>query len=778
MRLQASLRLFTVALTAISSSILYALDLEQREADLRTKIEPLLKQHCLDCHSGAEADAGLALDHFDTPISFLKGRAVWEKAIQKLQINEMPPPDDSTLSSKDRKFLMDWITETIDDFECGLAPNPGRVTLRRLNATEYQNTIRDLLGVNYTPAAQFPGDDVGYGFDNIGDVLTLPPILMEKYLVAAEKISRYVIQTPPQAQLFKANYRGNELEVAKGGYSTTADLTLASASAATFTEQLTWAGPYTLTVSAAGDQAGREPCVMAIVVDGKLIRRLPVPNQRGEPVDYETPLRLRAGRREFSIVFTNDYFAEAKGGREKQDRNLVISHVSLQGVKAAGKSVAKSKLSAAHRAIIFQTPKNSKDAPAVTRSVVQRIASRAFRRPVDADELDHLVDLALSIQEDDGSFEESIQVALQAILISPKFLFRVEPPGDAAAFSEYRDLDDFELATRLSYFLWSSMPDDELLALAWKKQLRNEGVLERQIHRMVLDPRSTAFVQNFVSQWLTLRSLRSFSPDPGLFPKWNKEIARLAERETWTFFAGVMRYDMSILRLLDADFTYLNEELAEYYGLEGIEGPNFREVSLKGSPRAGLLTQASVLAVTSNPTRTSPVKRGKWILENLLATPPPPAPAGVPELAKEKLTGSLRERLEQHRSDPACASCHKLMDPLGFALENFDAVGAYRDVEDGERIDATGILPDGSTVNGASELRRVLVQNSQEKFVRCFVEKMLTYALGRGLEYYDKCAVDRIIASLEENDYKFSQLLVEIVTSDPFLKKGEREIEL
>ena len=754
-------------------------DEQQRAEQLRRKVQPLLEEHCLGCHSGAEPDAGLTLDHFDTPLDFLKGRSVWEKAIQKMEIKEMPPPDSGEISESDRKYLISWLTETINEFECGLEPNPGKVTLRRLNASEYQNTIRDLFGLgSFKTASTFPGDDVGYGFDNIGDVLTLPPLLMEKYLLEAERISRALIQVPPPAEVFEAGYQGGQLQVDSKSGKPQRELTLASASAASFSEQVPWSGPYQLTVTASGDQAGNEPCVMGVVVDKKLVRKIAVPNEREQPQDFTVPLRLRAGNRQIALTFMNDFYREAQNGQPKLDRNLVLHYVQLMGKKKA-KPIPSSKVSKFHKEIIFTKPRNETDRERATNEVISRLASRAFRRPVDEETLNKLTSLALGIQAEGEAFEESIQVALQAILISPQFLFRVEPPksGD---FSSYRDLDEFELATRLSYFLWSSMPDDALLKLAWQNQLRQGNNLQQQIIRMIKDKRANAFVANFAGQWLTLRKLRDFEPDSDTFPNWNENIKKLVEYETLAFFAGVMRGNMSVLRLLDAKFTYLNEDLAKFYGIPGVTGDKFRPVSLKGIPRAGLLTQASVLAVTSNPTRTSPVKRGKWILENLLDKPPPPAPPGVPELEEAKrgaLTGSLRQRLEQHRANPACANCHKLMDPLGFALENFDAVGLYRTREAGLAIDASGQLPDGSMVNGAKELQSLLTQKHKDEFVECLAEKLLTYAIGRGLEYYDKCAVDKIVSKVKEDEYKFVTLIEEIVKSDPFQKKGERDID-
>ncbi len=755
---------------------LSAADEAARTTELVKEIAPLLDEHCYGCHSGSEADAGLALDHFDTPISFLKGRSVWKRAIQKMSIGEMPPPDSSELSDADRKKIINWINNTIEDFECGLTPNPGQVTLRRLNASEYQNTIRDLLGVNYTPAAEFPGDDIGYGFDNIGDVLTLPPMLMEKYLLAAERITRFAIQTPPPAEKILREYSGEQLEREGNASAHNGIVTFAASNAvATLQEQIPWPGKYNLTITASGDQAGNEPCVMVIGLDDKIVRQIAVPNTRENPGEFRIPLRMRPGNRKIQIGFANDFYQKAEGGKPQLDRNLNVHHIHIDGQKAANTRMDPSKLTKYHKAIIFEQPRTDRDIPTVTRKILNRLASRAFRRPVAEEDLQRLEQLAAEVRED-GSFEESIQVALQAILVSPKFLFRVEPPA-TDEYTSYRDLDQYELATRLSYFLWSSMPDDELLALAWKGKLRDAEVLQGQITRMIDDPRSNELVKNFASQWLTLRRLKNFKPNQQQFPKWNSRIEALARFETLKFFHAVMQNDMSVLRLLDAKFTYLNEELANYYGISGVSGTKFRQVSLEGLPRAGLLTQASVLAVTSNPTRTSPVKRGKWILDNLLATPPPPAPAGVPELKeKDQLRGTLRQQLEQHRADPACAGCHKLMDPLGFALENFDAVGLYRTEENGRPIDASGLLPDGTKVVGAAQLRDVLATKHQEKFVRCLTEKMLTYALGRGLEYYDKCAVDRMMDSLERNEYKFSTLLYEIVSSDPFQKKGVRSV--
>ncbi|MEM7476490.1 MAG: DUF1592 domain-containing protein [Planctomycetota bacterium] len=770
------LRLVCFSICFGGSAICSAVQEEERDVELRERIKPLLEEHCLGCHSGDEPDAGLTLDHFDAPIDFLKARDIWEHAAQKVQIEEMPPPEDNELSKEDRAYLVGWITEVIEEFECGLEPNPGQVTLRRLNAAEYSNTIRDLFGLkSYAPETAFAGDDVGYGFDNIGDVLTLPPLLMEKYFLEAERITTTLIQVPPKEKRFSYSVPGGQLQSKKGGGGDR-DLTLSSAGTGVMQVQILKPGPYVLTIQASGDQAGKEPVQIGIELDGKLQRqKIAVPNE--EPKDFQTIVRLRAGSRRIGIRFLNDFYDAGGNGRPKQDRNLHIHFVSLEGQKKPPKRLPESQLSSYHKRILFTYPTNEQDRERATRAVLNRMASYAFRRPVEKHDLDRLVGLALGIQDEGDSFEESIQIAIQAILISPKFLFRVEPPRDPNGLGKYRDLDEYELATRLSYFFWSTMPDGELLKLAANNQLREGNNLEQQIARLIKDPRSNEFVRNFAGQWLTLRKLEEFQPDPSAFPKWNEGMGRLARNETMYFFAGVMRRNMSVLNLLDAKFTYLNEDLAKYYGIEGVEGKQFRPVSLKGTNRGGLLTQASVLAVTSNPTRTSPVKRGKWILDNLLAKPPPPAPAGVPELEEREgeLTGTLRERLEQHRENPACANCHKLMDPLGFALENFDAVGLYRTKDGALDIDATGELPDGTKVKGVGQLQALLLARHKKDFAECLTEKMMTFALGRGLEYYDKCAVDKIVAALEADNYRFSTLLVGIVRSDPFQKKGERE---
>jgi Protein of unknown function (DUF1592)/Protein of unknown function (DUF1588)/Protein of unknown function (DUF1585)/Protein of unknown function (DUF1587)/Protein of unknown function (DUF1595)/Ca-dependent carbohydrate-binding module xylan-binding/Planctomycete cytochrome C len=735
------------------------------------QIQPLLKKHCIDCHSGAEPDAGVTLEHFEKPVDYLKSRKLWDRAIQKVQLGEMPPADSGSMSDQERRQFQQLVTDAISDFECGLTPNPGQVTLRRLNATEYRNTIKELFKIDYAAASSFPGDDVGYGFDNIGDVLTLPPLLLEKYFLAAEEISRQVFATPPAGETYLSQMAGSEL---KGDGRGSSYRTLASEGTAWWTDQTPWGGPFQLKLTLSGDQAGGEPVRVAVLVDEKLIQNLTVANEAKQPKVFDIDLRLKKGNVKIAVKFLNDFYQPAKDGKPQLDRNLHVHHTELTSSRASKEKLDPTSLTSLHRQLL-EIKEKKRDDQAVLKEMLQMLGSRAYRRPLEPEQLSSLVELATQVLKDEGTLEEAMQVGLQALLISPNFLYRVEPPRGDSSQGSYTQLDEFELASRLSYFLWSSTPDSQLLALAWSGKLRQDNNLEKQIARMIKDTRANEFVENFAGQWLTLRKLNNFTPNSDQFPKWNDDIRKLVERETLTFFAGVMRKNLSVLELLDGQFTYLNEPLARYYDIPGVKGDEFREVSLKGTGRAGLLTQASILAVTSNPTRTSPVKRGKWILDNLLGKSPPPAPPGVPELEKVKLSGTLRQRLEQHRLDPACANCHKLMDPIGFALENFDAIGRYRTQDQNQPIDSTGELPDGTLVRNAQELRAVLSSKHRDDFVQCLTEKMLTYALGRGLEYYDKCAVDKIMGELKQDNYRFSTLLTEIINSDPFQKKGSRE---
>jgi mono/diheme cytochrome c family protein len=761
------------AVISLANSFALAVDPQKREEEFQKVILPLVQRACIDCHQGNEPAGGLALQHFQSHPQVIKERSLWKKAEQRIRIGDMPPKDGPELSDPERKLLADWISEVVTEIDCGKTPNPGAVTLRRLNRVEYRNTVRDLLGVDYEPAKDFPGDDVGYGFDNIGDVLTLPPLLLEKYLEAAESITGQVLRIPEGGM--KAELKpGSRWQVEGGGKAEGPRLMFYSQGTARWEETAPFPGLYTVKLLLGGDQAGDEGARLTFFVDDKPAKQLETKAPRQNPEWTSFTVRLKAGSHRFAVQFTNDFYVEAKDGQPAKDRNLYVDDCEIVGRKRPP-AVAVEELPESHRRIMTTDEESAGSVAEAARTILSPLASRAFRRPVDPQRLDRLVAIVQSITDDGGSLEEGIASALQAILVSPHFVFKVEQRRSPEGNSEYASIDAFELATRLSYFLWSSMPDDPLLQRALSGELLRKEVLEQEAMRMLQDRRSNAMVENFAGQWLTLRKLDQFRPDPQRFPQWNDQIRSLLQRETLTFVAGVMREDQSVLTLLDADFTYVNEELAKYYGIPGIQGEQFRKVSVRDLPRRGLLTQGAILAVTSNPTRTSPVKRGKWILDNLLNQSPPAAPPGVPELEKGPLQGTLRQRMEQHRVDPACAGCHQLMDPLGFALENYDATGKWRTTEEGAPIDASGQLPNGVIVRNAGELIQHLKKEQGDAFLRCLTEKMLTYATGRGMEYFDRCAVDQISARVKSDEYRFSRLVREIVLSDPFLKQGDRQ---
>ncbi len=740
-----------------------------RHAAFQDELVPLLRTYCYDCHGERDGEGDVSLANQRSADDLRKNRELWMRTLRQVQGQAMPPADADPLDPATRNKLVQLIDSLANSVDCVQHPNPGKVTLRRLNRAEYRNTVQDLLGVDYQPAASFPGDDVGYGFDNIGDVLSLPPLLMEKYLTAAETIAGKAIVTPPPPRLYRFDERAVQAIDADKYSNRDGRLTMASRGTVSVRPEIPFVGSYKLVLTAGGSQGGDEPVRVQVKLADKEIAVIDVPSEEGQ--DYELPLRLPPGTRELSFTFINDFYDP----KNKIDRNLDLYHIHIEGIERRRQEVSGEAKPASHKAILFVEPGPDRTAEQATAQVLSRLASRAFRRPATAEEVHRLQALAAEVRSDGGTFEESIQVALQAILVSPHFLFKVERPRPFAAGQPAPAVSQYELATRISYFLWSSMPDDELLLLAHRGQLSDAARLRQKIASMLQDQRSNALVENFASQWLQLRNLSAADPDPRQFPEFNDQIRQLMQRETLTFFAAVMRQNRPLTTLLDGEFTFLNEPLAAFYQIPGVQGEHFREVSLQDSPRGGLLTQGSILVVTSNPTRTSPVKRGKWILDNLLNQPPPPAPPNVPELGKAELTGSLRERMEQHRANPACAACHRVMDPLGFALENFDAAGRWRTLEGGQPIDVSGELPDGTRFRGIEELRGVLTDQHREQFVRCLIEKMLTYAVGRGVEYYDRCATDEIYQLLQANDFRFAYLIAGIIESDPFQKQGERE---
>jgi hypothetical protein len=524
-------------------------------------------------------------------------------------------------------------------------------------------------------------------------------------------------------------------------------------------------GPHRLEVRAFGEQAGPEPPRLLVTLDETPVATRDVTATRDNPQTLGFDLHPGAGEHTLRLAFVNDYYQADEPGGAPRDRNLIVQGIQLRGPFGVDP------LPESHQAIFMTEP--GTDPVTAAWTILERFARRAYRRPVTDAEVGRLVRLFQAAQSEGEGFHAAIRVALQAVLVSPNFLFRGErsPVSRTGASSEW--VDEFALASRLSYFLWSSMPDAELFRLAEHGQLRRQ--LPAQVLRMIRDGKSRAFVENFSGQWLQLRNLRISAPDPQVFPAFNEALRSAMATEAELFVAAILEENRSLLEFLGADFTFLNEPLARFYGIQGVQGDAFRRVNLQGTGRGGLLTQAAILTLTSNPTRTSPVKRGKWVLDNLLGTPPPPPPPNIPELkSAAELKGTLRQRMEQHRENPMCASCHDRMDPIGFAMEHFDGIGAWRDKDGDAAIDASGRFSSGECFDGAIGLKRHLLTARRDEFIECVTRKLLTYALGRGLEYYDQCAVDRITLAISREGYRFQDLIVEIARSVPFQMQRTR----
>ncbi len=762
------------------SSVAAASPMEPKPSEFPTKVQPFLKKYCFDCHQGDEAEAGLALDKARHESDLLARRKTWEGVLDRIEIQAMPPADyEPQPTAEERTAIAQWLDKTLFYVDCSVDRDPGRVTIRRLNRNEYNNTIRDLLGVTITPADSFPSDDVGYGFDNIGDVLTLPPLLLEKYLDAAEQVAAaaIVVGRPPGVK--PVVKKGKQLKgtgsAKLGSYGMYG---LPSRGSVIGSFEASRDGEYELRIEAAGQQAGDEPARMELTVDKQKVEVFDVLADQNAVGEYKHRLSLTAGQHQFEATFTNDYY-NPKGPEGDRDRNLYIGQFTFD----VPLDVRPHELPESPRQLVTCTPDESLSPTECAQKILRPFLERAWRRPVTSGEVDEIASIVDFGMEQGEPFEGGLRLAVQAALVSPHFLFRIERSEAPDDPMRRQSISEWELASRLSYFLWSTMPDAELFELARQGTLRRNHVFKEQVARMLADPKSDQLVKNFGGQWLNLRNLDDVTPDPKQFPEFNDALRQSMRRETELFFSHVMREDRSILDFLDGRYTFTNDRLASFYSgkpFEGTDDGEFQMVSLDGTPRAGVLTQASVLTITSNPTRTSPVKRGLWVLDNLLSSPPPDPPPNVPSLEETTAANpdaTLREQLEQHRKDPACASCHKVMDPLGFGLENFDAIGRYREQERGKPLDTTGVLPTGEKFSGPLELIQIL-RGRERQFARALSEKMLTYAIGRGLEYYDSCAVDRIVDALAEDDYKFSTLVIEIVRSEPFqMRRGEERTQ-
>jgi Protein of unknown function (DUF1592)/Protein of unknown function (DUF1588)/Protein of unknown function (DUF1587)/Protein of unknown function (DUF1585)/Protein of unknown function (DUF1595) len=746
------------------------------------------KIYCDTCHFGPKARAGLNLEALDLANLDDQG-VIWEKLLRKLRNREMPPagmprPDAATYEALIKSI------EAERDRVAQVRPNPGHPTLHRLNRTEYANVIRDLLAVEVDVGELLPADDTGYGFDNIGDVLQVSPLLMERYLSAAGKISRLAVGDPTlpvSYQTYTVSHGLNQVD------RMSEDMPIGSRGGTAVRHRFPVDGEYEISV---GLQRGRADDFLGMGQERKLDLRLDdqrlglftIAASKGAQVgsgynafgtgnDPDAHLKVRlpvkAGTRTLVATFVKDTVVSEdilpKRYRDGNDKDFFegvgsISVVGPYDVQGPGATESRDRIFLCHPAA------PAEELPCAEK-IITNLAHRAYRRPIVADDLPQL--LALYRQgAESGGFEQGVRLALQTILVSPEFIFRMEfDPPNAAPGSVHR-VSDVELASRLSFFLWSSIPDDELLAVAERGGLSDPSVMGAQVRRMLADPRSQALVKNFVGQWLFLRNIAKIQPDSAAFPNFDDNLRQALEQETELLVESTLREDRSVADLLNTDYTFVNQRLAEHYGMKGIYGNEFRRVAVTDPNRQGLLGQASIMTVTSYPNRTAPTIRGKWVLEQLLGTPPPPPPPNVPALKDDGSTKTLtmRQRMEEHRASPQCAVCHRLMDPLGFALENFDGIGRWRDSagEEGTgQIDASGVLPDGTEFNGPAGLREILVAK-RDMFVETFTERLLTYALGRGVEQYDAPIIRRIVREASADDQRWSSIILGIVNSNPF----------
>jgi mono/diheme cytochrome c family protein len=734
-------------------------------------------QYCVACHNPRLKTAGLVID----PSELAQAGAhpeLWEKVIRKLRSYTMPPagaprPDQATYEAV-AAYL-----ETTLDLAAAAKPNSGDLPLlHRLSRTEYENAIRDLVAIDTLPKEMdysllLPSDNISSGFDNIADLLFVSPTTMERYLDAARKISRLAVGDPgmpPMVSIHRLHpeqwqdARVDELpEGTRGGLAIRSYFPVD--------------GEYAVRIDVAG--APREAHQLEITIDGERVQLITVGGSargargggRGateRPLEFRIP--VKAGPRLVGVTFIEHTQARDEETLRPRMRGRgtqsALASVTISGpytVKGPGDSPSR-------RRIFVCRPSGAEDLPCATR-ILSTLVRRAYRRPGTDDDVQRLLPFYAAGRAE-GGFERGIQRALERVLVSPQFLFRIEheppnlPPG-----TPYR-ISDLELASRLSFFLWSSIPDDELLDTATGGQLNSPAVLDQQVRRMLADRRSESMVTNFAAQWLYLRDIDGKQPDELLFPDFDETLRRAFHRETELFLDSVLRENRSVLELLTANYTFANERLAEHYGIPNVRGSDFRRVTFpEGSPRGGLLGQGSILTLTSYATRTSPVLRGKWVLDNLLASPPPPPPPNIPALKTEGpepgRTLTMREAMTEHRANPACASCHARMDPIGFAMENFDAVGRWRDRDSGNRIDTSGVLPGGAAFDGMAGLKRALLAHP-EQFASAVAEKLLMYALGRNLQYYDAPAVRAIVREAAPSGYTLSSLVLGVVKSVPF----------
>ncbi|MGA2877765.1 MAG: DUF1592 domain-containing protein [Bryobacteraceae bacterium] len=809
-----ALRAWNLSGFALAASLIASL----HAASAAAPPDALIDQYCVTCHNEKAKTAGLMLDKLAVDLDSANvgpHAETWEKVVRKLRVGAMPPqgmprPDRATMDSLAASI------ETSLDRAAAAGPNPGQPVLHRLNRTEYANAIRDLLALDVDASDLLPTDDSSFGFDNIASVLGVSPALIERYLLASGKVSRLAVGDPkidPIIDTYRVRADFTQNEHIEG-------LPLGTRGGVLIHHDFPLDGDYVIKVKLLkstvdllfGNNAQDQ--LLEIALNGERVQTLSInpkvaapppapaadksqkPKEGFDPAaatklsmsqpkdNVEARIHVNAGPQTVTVAFVQRGYGPVQDLMEPIERSTFdpsdpkglphVLSVAISGPfnpQGSGDTPSRRKIFICH-------PANASEEIPCGKKIISTLARHAYRRPVSDADLETLLGFYQS-GRNKGTFETGIEMALRRILSDPQFVYRFErDPSNAPSDAPYR-ISDLELASRLSFFLWSSIPDDELLDVAAKGKLHDHAMLEHQVRRMLADPRADSLVSNFADQWLYLRNLRSVAPDLEAFPNFDDNLREAFKRETELFFGSIIHEDRSVIDLLNADYTFVNERLAKHYGVPNVFGSQFRRISWpEDSPRRGLLGQGSILTVTSIATRTSPVQRGKWLLENVLGTPPNPPPANVPPLKENKAGAkqlSVRELMEAHRKNEPCAGCHKVLDPLGFALDNFDAVGQWRTVsESGDKIDASGVLADGTKVNGVSDLRAALLSRPSV-FAGTMTEKLLTYALGRGLEYYDMPAVRSVTHQAAQNDYRFSSLILGIVESTPFQMRRSQE---
>ena len=768
-----------------------------RVEEFDRKVLPMVERYCIGCHDTATAEGDFDLESFLTPAAMLANRKPWEKVVKQLKAGAMPPDGKKRPAVAERESAIAWLERALVHVDPSKPVPPGRVTARRLNRTEYNHTIRDLFGVSLKLADEFAGDDVGYGFDNIGDVLSISPLRMEQYLNAAEQLTAILLgktDAPPYDEFSEAvffQFNKKPRNPSDRGWEVVPEGQL------WLDFELPAPGEYEIKLYAWGvekpeekDRSNNErwlekdypldpkarPVVEAtLLCDDQLIGHVPVQPGNGTTASrqiYTLRFTAQAGvhtirvHHRFPREFTPEQIA-AHLEKPLLAPRLGVRRVALRGPLQFGAA----KLAPAHEVLLKVRPGSGLSESAAAENILRAIGDRAFRRPLKADELRDLLRFVETRRSAGDDFERAVQLAVQTMLASPKFLFRLDnvelPPGK----DDIAPLGDYALASRLSYFLTASMPDDTLLDLAAKGTLHEPQTLAAQVERLLVEPRGAAFTEAFFGQWLGLRKVPEVTMDRGTFKTFSTELKDDLRRETTMFVESIVRENRPALELLTADYSFLNGRLATFYGIPGIDRKaEFQRVSLAGTPRQGVLTHGSLLMLTSYPNRTSPTRRGAWILETILGEEPPPPPPNVPELEQTRAASpnlSLREQLVQHRVNPTCVSCHRTMDAIGFGLENFDGIGKWRDTDQGRPIDASGDLPGGKAFKSPQELIGILARRDED-FVRHLSSKLLTFALGRGVEYYDRVALDEIVRQTKPGGFRFRDLVREVAMSRPF----------